>query len=55
MGDPRAKPPDHPQAKLGLSHISPELGLEKLTGWLDMDSMFTGSTVKFVNKETHQI
>ena len=25
-GDPRAKPSDHPQAKLGLSHISPELG-----------------------------
>ena len=29
--------------------------LVKLTGWLDMDSMFTGSTVKFVNKEPHQI
>ena len=26
MGDPREKPPDHPQAELGLSHIRPELG-----------------------------
>ena len=25
-GDPREKPPDHPQAELGLSHMWPELG-----------------------------
>ena len=25
MGDPREKPPDHPQAELGLSHMWPEL------------------------------
>ena len=26
MGNPREKPPDHPQAELGLSHIWPEQG-----------------------------
>ena len=26
MGDPREKPPDHPQAELGLSHMWPDLG-----------------------------
>ena len=26
MGDPREKPPDHPQAELDLSHMWPELG-----------------------------
>ena len=26
MGDPQEKPPDHPQAELGLSHMWPELG-----------------------------
>ena len=26
MGDPREKPPDQPQAELGLSHAWPELG-----------------------------
>ena len=25
-GDPREKPPDHPQPELGLSHTRPELG-----------------------------
>lgn len=25
-GDPREKPPDHPQAELGLSHMWPEPG-----------------------------
>ena len=25
-GDPREKPPDHPQAELRLSHMRPELG-----------------------------
>ena len=25
-GDPREKPPGHPQAELGFSHMSPELG-----------------------------
>ena len=25
-GDPREKPPDHPQAQLGLSHMWPEQG-----------------------------
>ena len=25
-GDPREKPPDHPQAELGLSHMWPKLG-----------------------------
>ena len=29
--------------------------LVELTRWLDMASMFAGPTVKFVNKETHQI
>ena len=26
MGDPWEKPPEHPQAELGLSHMWPELG-----------------------------
>ena len=26
MGDPQEKPPDHPQAELGLSHMWLELG-----------------------------
>ena len=26
MRDPREKPPDHPQAELGLSYMSSELG-----------------------------
>ena len=25
-GDPRQKPPDHPQAELGFSHMCPEIG-----------------------------
>ena len=34
MGDPREKPPDHPQAELGLSHVWPELGSNP-QGWDD--------------------
>ena len=36
-GDPREKPPDHPQAEFGLSHMRPELSSN--TQWWDHERL----------------
>ena len=46
MGDPREKPPDHPQAELGLSHMWPELGSNSQ---LWDDERFTALKIRGLN------